>query len=68
MNELNDIIKDYLQAKETDYAIMITGDWGCGKTYYLNHELKDFVQLQVCPKLDEGVRGTGTLTHTSYNY
>lgn len=53
MNELNDIIKDYLQAKETDYAIMITGDWGCGKTYYLNHELKDFVQLQVCPKLDE---------------
>lgn len=49
MNELNEIISDYLQAKDTDYALMINGDWGCGKTYYLEHEFKEFVERQKCP-------------------
>ena len=49
MNELNEIISDYLQAKDTDYALMINGDWGCGKTYYLEHEFKEFVEQQKCP-------------------
>ena len=30
MEELDQIIEDYLKAKDTDYAIMINGDWGCG--------------------------------------
>ena len=49
MNELNEIISDYLQAKDTDYALMINGDWGCGKTYYLEHEFKEFVEQQKSP-------------------
>lgn len=49
MEELNEIISDYLQAKDTDYAIMISGEWGCGKTYYLEHEFNDFIQKQTCP-------------------
>ena len=49
MKELEDIIQDYLQAKDTDYTLMINGDWGCGKTYYLNHEFKDFVEQLNCP-------------------
>lgn len=28
---------DNLVAENTDYAIMINGDWGCGKTYYIRH-------------------------------
>lgn len=50
MSKLKEIIKNYLQAKDTDYAIMINGDWGCGKTYFLEHEFKDFVSKQNCPK------------------
>ena len=42
MNEkINSIIKDYIDAKQTDYALLINGKWGCGKTYYVEHDLKD---------------------------
>lgn len=44
MKELDEIIKDYLKQEATDFAIMIDGDWGCGKTYYLEHEFKKLVQ------------------------
>ena len=30
-DELDQIIKDYLTAIDTDYAIMVSGDWGSGK-------------------------------------
>lgn len=50
MTEVDKIIEDYLRAEKTDYAIMINGDWGCGKTYYLNHEFKDVVSKIVAPK------------------
>lgn len=39
MKELNQIITDYLRAENTDYAIMIKGEWGYGKSYYLNNDL-----------------------------
>ena len=44
MDELNQVIKSYLEAPDTDYAIMISGAWGCGKTYYINHEFADLVK------------------------
>lgn len=43
MKQLNKVITDYLSAESTDYAIMINGEWGCGKTYYLEHEFKELV-------------------------
>lgn len=42
MNSLDSVIKDYLEIPCTDYAIMINGEWGCGKTHYLHN---DFVNL-----------------------
>lgn len=46
MNEnVNQIIGNYLNTPNaTDYAIMINGSWGCGKTYYLENELKDNIK------------------------
>jgi hypothetical protein len=44
MNHLEQIITDYLQSKETDYAIMINGEWGCGKTYYIRNILADKIK------------------------
>lgn len=39
MNGLEETIKTYLGAAETDYAVMINGEWGCGKSYYVEHTL-----------------------------
>lgn len=49
MKELDRIIEDYLKAKDTDYAIMINGDWGCGKSYYIKHDFVDKVTQTECP-------------------
>lgn len=50
MKQLNKIVQDYLLAKNTDYAIMINGVWGCGKSYYLGHDFKTVVEGTVAPK------------------
>lgn len=44
MKEIEQVVKRYLQEKNTDYAIMITGEWGCGKTYYAQHSLKKIIE------------------------
>lgn len=31
----------YICEKETDYAIMINGGWGSGKTYFVKNKLID---------------------------
>lgn len=37
--EIESAVKDYIESKDTDYAIMITGEWGVGKTYFLKNNL-----------------------------
>ena len=41
--ELNDYIKHYLERDKTQSAIMLTGAWGSGKSYYIEHELVPFL-------------------------
>ena len=41
---IKSIVTDYLNNQDTDYAIMITGNWGCGKTYYCKNELFKFIE------------------------
>lgn len=37
----------YINAPATDYAIMINGSWGCGKTYYIENVLsKEVLKLK----------------------
>ncbi len=43
MKEIEQVINRYLEEKDTDYAIMITGEWGCGKTYFVRHTLSDYI-------------------------
>ena len=40
MEELVDCICDYVKKPYTDYAIMINGEWGSGKTYFWNSKLR----------------------------
>ena len=39
MEELVEGILDYIRADYTDYAIMINGEWGSGKTYFWNNKI-----------------------------
>ncbi len=48
MEELVESILDYVRAEYTDYAIMINGEWGSGKTYFWNNKIRkkiDSMQL-----------------------
>lgn len=42
--ELNEYIKHYLEEDKTHTAIMLTGEWGSGKTYYVEKTLTPFLQ------------------------
>ena len=37
MDDLIESILDYVRSDYTDYAIMINGEWGSGKTYFWKH-------------------------------
>lgn len=38
-DEITDIILKYIDEEIYNYAIMIDGEWGCGKTYYIKESL-----------------------------
>ena len=40
MDDLIESILDYIRSDYTDYAIMINGEWGSGKTYFWNNQIK----------------------------
>ena len=42
-SELNHYILHYLTEDKTQSAIMLTGDWGTGKSYYIKNELIPFL-------------------------
>jgi len=44
MEELVESILDYIRADYTDYAIMINGEWGSGKTYFWNHKIRNKIE------------------------
>ena len=37
--EIAEIIKEYIYEKETDSAILINGEWGSGKTYFVKNKI-----------------------------
>ena len=40
MDDLLESVLDYVRSDYTDYAIMINGEWGSGKTYFWNNQIK----------------------------
>ena len=41
MEDLVESILDYIRSDYTDYAIMINGEWGSGKTYFWNNKIRN---------------------------
>ena len=56
-DELDQIIKDYLAAADTDYAIMINGEWGSGKSYYIKHGFDSLVKSILVPTKENEEQG-----------
>lgn len=44
MEELIESILDYVRADYTDYAIMINGEWGSGKTHFWNNKIRNKIE------------------------
>ncbi len=44
MEDLVESILDYVKSDYTDYAIMINGEWGSGKTYFWNHKIRNKIE------------------------
>lgn len=42
--QLNNTIKNYLDNDKTNSAIMLTGEWGSGKSYYIRNELLPYIE------------------------
>ena len=55
MQKIIDIVKDYL-IKESNNALLITGEWGVGKTYFFDN------------KLSEEIKGTSIKENESVKY
>ena len=45
-DEMNQFILNYVKNDITGRAIMLTGDWGSGKSYYINNILKPFLERE----------------------
>lgn len=45
-NELNEYIRHYLEEDKTHSAIMMTADWGTGKSHYIQTKLLPFLNQQ----------------------
>lgn len=45
-NELNKYIQHYIEKDHTNRAMMLTGPWGCGKSYYIREELIPYLSKE----------------------
>lgn len=44
MEDLVESILDYVRSDYTDYAIMINGEWGVGKTHFWNNKIRKKIE------------------------
>ena len=47
VSDLNNYIKHYIEKDKTQMAIMLTGVWGSGKSYYIKNELVPYLQNEI---------------------
>lgn len=59
-DELEGVIEEYLKNPKAEYAVMIDGDWGSGKTYFLTHSL-----LKIMENIDVGKDKTRKYAYVS---
>lgn len=50
-NDMIEPLLNYLKEEKTDYCVLITGKWGCGKTFYIKNCFQKEVLDEVSRKL-----------------
>ncbi len=43
MDELLKILNDYIEERDTEYAVLISGDWGSGKTFFWKNDISTII-------------------------
>ena len=56
-NNIKKILKSYIANDCFDYAIMVNGQWGCGKTFYFKENFKKFCEEKGFTQLIVSVGG-----------
>ena len=44
--KMSEFIADYLQNDKTTFAMMLSGEWGTGKSFYIKSELKEYKKIK----------------------
>jgi len=44
LDDISQLVNNYIEKRDTDYAILINGKWGIGKTYYLKKTLFSVIE------------------------
>ena len=52
LDYIDRILIDYMDRQAVDYAYLITGNWGCGKTFYCNNILQNHLR-SFCESTEE---------------
>lgn len=47
--EIESVLAEYLNNPKAEYAVMIDGEWGSGKTFFLTHSL-----VRIMETIDDG--------------
>ena len=63
--DIKKIVTDYIKAENTDYAIMVSGGWGSGKTFFWNHTLKQAIESIKIPGQEIGKEKTYSAARVS---
>ena len=63
--ELNNYILHYLKNDKTHTAIMLTGEWGSGKTYYVENDLIPFLKQNKAAAIEVSLYGVNDITMIS---
>ncbi|MBX3164816.1 MAG: NTPase KAP [Bacteroidetes bacterium] len=55
------IFTDYLKTDKTQYAILLNGSWGCGKTYFWKHSLEEIAKKNDFKTIYVSLNGIGKI-------
>ncbi len=55
MEQINQVITNYINAPKTDYAILINGPWGCGKTYHIRNNVFPVIKEMDSPRTKNAI-------------
>lgn len=53
--QIFDFLKEYAKLPSPQYAILLRGKWGCGKTYFVKHWLEEFDKSDKLPANENSI-------------